>query len=175
MRLSDREESCVGKNLTTILLHNLEPNQPRQKQVMNLDFTPFGNAIAQLEKSLTYANSAAAMADPGLREQLRNSVIQCFEFTYELSWKMLKRYLEETEADPTEIDISTFQNLIRLGNERSLLRSDWRQWKIYRQARTDSSHTYDANRAEAVFGVAPDFLAEARFLFEMLILRGARQ
>jgi nucleotidyltransferase substrate binding protein (TIGR01987 family) len=141
---------------------------------MNLDYTPLGNAIAQLEKSLAYANSAAAMADPGLREQLRNSVIQCFEFTYELSWKMLKRYLEETEANPTEIDISTFQNLIRLGNERALLRSDWRQWKTYRQARTDSSHTYDATKAEAVFAVAPDFLLEARSLFEELTRRSVQ-
>lgn len=141
---------------------------------MSLDYTPLGNAIAQLEKSLAYANSAAAMADPGLREQLRNSVIQCFEFTYELSWKMLKRYLEETEANPTEIDISTFQNLIRLGNERALLRSDWRQWKTYRQARTDSSHTYDATKAEAVFAVAPDFLLEARSLFEELMRRSVQ-
>jgi len=138
---------------------------------MNLDFTPLGNAIAQLEKSLTYANSPAAMADPGLREQLRNSVIQCFEFTYELSWKMLKRYLEATEPSPAEIDVSTFQNMIRLGNERALLRSDWRQWKTYRQARTDSSHTYDATKVDAVFAVAPDFLVEARGLYDGLIRR----
>lgn len=156
------------------LLHNQVPYLLVSKQVMNLDYTPLGNAIAQLEKSLTYANSDAAMADPGLREQLRNSVIQCFEFTYELSWKMLKRYLEETEANPSEIDISTFQNLIRLGNERALLRSDWRQWKTYRQARTDSSHTYDATKAEAVFAVAPDFLIEARRLFEELLRRSAQ-
>lgn len=141
---------------------------------MSLDYTPLVNAIAQLEKSLTYANSPAALADPGLREQLRNSVIQCFEFTYELSWKMLKRYLEETEASPADIDISTFQNLIRLGNERALLRSDWRQWKTYRQARTDSSHTYDAAKAEAVFAVAPDFLIEARALLNELTRRSAQ-
>jgi nucleotidyltransferase substrate binding protein (TIGR01987 family) len=140
---------------------------------MSLDYTPLGNAIAQLEKSLAYANSPAAMADPGLREQLRNSVIQCFEFTYELNWKMLKRYLEETAANPSEIDISTFQSLIRLGNERALLRSDWRQWKTYRQARTDSSHTYDAAKAEAVFEVAHDFLGEARALFDELMRRSA--
>ncbi len=138
---------------------------------MKLDFTPFGNAIAQLEKSLAYAHSDAAMADPDLREQLRNSVIQCFEFTYELSWKMLKRYLEATEPNPVEIDVSTFQNLIRLGNERALLRSDWRQWRTYRQARTDSSHTYDITKAEAVFAVAPDFLSEARGLFDELTRR----
>jgi nucleotidyltransferase substrate binding protein (TIGR01987 family) len=141
---------------------------------MSLDFSPLGNAIAQLDKSLAYAHSPAALADPGLREQLRNSVIQCFEFTYELSWKMLKRYLEETEANPAEIDIGTFQNLIRLGNERALLRSDWSQWKTYRQARTESSHTYDAAKAEAVFAVAPDFLAEARALLDELSRRSAK-
>jgi nucleotidyltransferase substrate binding protein (TIGR01987 family) len=144
---------------------------------MRLDYTALGDAIsavAQLEKSLAYAHSPAALADPGLREQLRNSVIQCFEFTYELSWKMLKRYLEETEASPAELDTGTFQNLIRLGNERGLLRSDWRQWKTYRQARTDSSHTYDAAKAEAVFAIAPDFLAEAQALLQTLLRRSAQ-
>ena len=54
-----------------------------------------------------------------LFEQLRNSVIQCFEFTYELSHKMLKRYLEETTANPEEFDLGAFQNLIRMGNEKA--------------------------------------------------------
>ncbi len=138
---------------------------------MPLDYTPFANAIAQLEKSLAYAHSPAALADAGLREQLRNSVIQCFEFTYELSWKMLKRHLEATEASPAELDLATFQSLIRLGNERGLLRSDWSAWKTYRQARTDSNHTYDAAKAEAVFAVAPQFLQEAKALLQRLLAR----
>ena len=74
-------------------------------------------------------------------------MIQCFKFTYEPSHKMLKRYLEETTANPEEFDLSTFQNLIRTGNEKKLLRSDWRRWKDYRQARTNSSHTYDVEKA----------------------------
>lgn len=141
---------------------------------MSLDFTALRSAIGQLEKSLAYACSPAALADAGLREQLRNSVIQCFEFTYELSWKMLKRYLESTEASPAELDTASFQNLIRLGNERGLLRSDWRHWKTYRQARTDSSHTCDAAKAEAVFAMAPDFLAEAQALLQELTRRSAQ-
>jgi nucleotidyltransferase substrate binding protein (TIGR01987 family) len=136
---------------------------------MQLDFSPLTNAISQLEKSLAYANSPAALADPGLREQLRNSVIQCFEFTYELSWKMLKRHLETTEASPEALDLATFQSLIRLGNERGLLRSDWNRWRTYRQARTDSGHTYDAAKAEAVFAITPDFLQEARALLAKLL------
>jgi len=135
---------------------------------MSLDFSSLTNAISQLEKSIEYANSDLAKSDAGLREQLRNSVIQCFEFTYELSHKMLKRYLEETAASPEDIDVSTFQNLIRLGNEKGLLRSDWTKWRAYRQARTDSSHTYDVDKAEAVFEISPDFLDEARYLLREL-------
>lgn len=58
------------------------------------------------------------MNDPGLFEQLRNSVIQCFVFTYELSSKMLKRFLEETAASTKDINTRSFQELIRAGNEK---------------------------------------------------------
>ena len=142
---------------------------------MSLDFSPLGSALGQLEKSLGYAHSDLARADAGLREQLRNSVIQCFEFTYELSHKMLKRYLETTAASPEEIDLGTFQNLIRLGNEKGLLRSDWSKWRVYRQARTDSGHTYSMKKAEAVFAIAPDFLDEARYLLRELTERNAKE
>lgn len=141
---------------------------------INLDFSSFQNAISQLEKSLKFAQSPMAMKDPDLFEQLRNSVIQCFEFTYELSHKMLKRYLEKTAASPEEIDLSTFQNLIRTGNEKGLLRSDWLLWRIFRQARTDSSHTYDEGKAETVYSIAPDFLEEAKFLYGQLVERSSK-
>ena len=135
---------------------------------MNIDYSSLESAIKQLKKSIEYVNSDLAKTDKGLHEQLRNSVIQCFEFTYELSHKMLKRYLEDTAASPEEIDLGTFQNIIRIGNEKNLLRSDWSKWKSYRQARTNSSHTYDQNKAEATFIVALDFLDEARVLYQSL-------
>ncbi|MCX7117876.1 MAG: HI0074 family nucleotidyltransferase substrate-binding subunit [Legionellales bacterium] len=138
---------------------------------MSLDFSALSKAILQLQKSLEYVNSPMAQQNAGLREQFRNSVIQCFEFTYELSHKMLKRYLEATVANPEEIDLSTFQHLIRLGNEKGLLRSDWNEWRTYRQARTDSTHTYDEEKAEEVFAITPDFLEEARYLLQTLTKR----
>ena len=139
---------------------------------MPLDLSSLHSAISQLDRSLSYAHSPLAQGDPGLAEQLRNSVIQCFEFSYELSWKMLKRHLEATEASPATLDQINFQDLIRLGNERGLLRSDWLRWKVYRQARNDSSHTYNAAKAQAVFELAPDFLDEARALLDALQRRG---
>ena len=135
---------------------------------MALDITSFRNAISQLDKAIGYSRSSIAQGDPGLQEQLRNSVIQCFEFTYELSHKMLKRYLAQTSASADEVDAATFQHLIRTGSEKGLLRSDWRMWRLYREARNDSSHTYDKDKAEAVAAVAPDFLEEAKFLADKI-------
>jgi nucleotidyltransferase substrate binding protein (TIGR01987 family) len=142
---------------------------------MTIDFSPLKKSIEQLERSLKYASSSMAQADPGLFEQFRNSVIQCFEFTYELSHKMLKRHIEATAANPDEVDLTTFQNLIRLGNEKGLLRSDWTVWRTYRQARTDSSHTYDAQKADSVYQIAPDFLLEARHLYRQLVDKSASE
>ncbi len=139
-----------------------------------IDFSSFCDAICQLEKSIGFATSEMAENDDDLFEQFRNSVIQCFEFTYELSHKMLARYLEETAANPEEIDLSTFQNIIRIGNEKGLLRSDWSEWRDYRQARTNSSHTYNRSKAEAVYEISFDFLVEAKYLYQQLVERSAK-
>jgi len=40
------------------------------------------------------------------------------------------------------------------------------RWKDYRQARTSSSYTYDEEKAELVYAIAPDFLEEARHLIQ---------
>lgn len=140
---------------------------------MPLDFSPLQNAIAQLDKSLKFATSPLALENPELFEQLRNSVIQCFEFTYELSHKMLRRFLKETSANPDEFESMTFADLIRTGNEQGLLRSDWVRWKTFRQARTDSSHAYDENKAVAVYQIVPDFMIEASYLCQRLIDRSS--
>lgn len=130
----------------------------------HLDLTSFESAISQLEQSLAYYHSPLVQQDSGLVLQLRAASIQAFEYTYELSWKMLKRYLEVTEPNPYEIDEMTFADLIRTGCERNLLLSDLDTWKIYRHERSITSHTYDQQKAEEVFKNIPSFLQEAKYL-----------
>lgn len=139
---------------------------------MQLDFSPLASAIKELEKSLRFSTSDLAQ-DEELFKQFRNSVIQCFEFTYELSHKMLKRYLKEISPSPEFIETASFAELIRTGNEKGLLRSDWARWKVYRQARNDSSHTYNQDKAADVYAIAADFLAEAGYLFQKLVERSS--
>jgi len=95
-------------------------------------------------------------------------LIQRYEFTYEISHKMLKRYLEMTAANPEAFDALPFADLIRTGNEQSLLKSDWSAWKIFREMRAKTSHTYDEHIAQTVVQVIPAFIEEIEFLVRQL-------
>ena len=127
--------------------------------------------IQPLEKAIVSLESAHARHDqtPG-DDIVRDACIQRFEFTYELSHKMLKRFLEATSANPADVDLMPFQDLIRTGSERGLLLSDWSRWKIYRTARSITSHIYDEKKAGEVFAIVPEFLREARHLRDRLRL-----
>ncbi len=72
---------------------------------MSLDTTSPGNAVRRLREGL--ARYEREPAD----EQLRDGLIQRFEFTYELSHKMLRRYLKDLAASPDEIERVPFPDL----------------------------------------------------------------
>ena len=105
--------------------------------------------------------------------QIRDGLIQRYEFTYEISHKMLKRHLEMTSPNPEVFDAMSFADLIRTGNEQALLKSDWSAWKLFREMRAKTSHTYDEDIAQTVVQVIPDFIEEVRFLAQQLELRQA--
>ena len=80
---------------------------------------PIDLNIGSLEKAILSLEAALARHDliPD-DDMVRDACIQRFEFTYELSHKMLKRFLEATSASPEEIDRLSFQDLVRTGSER---------------------------------------------------------
>jgi nucleotidyltransferase substrate binding protein (TIGR01987 family) len=129
---------------------------------MKLDTTSFGNAVRRLREGI--ARYEREPAD----EQIRDGLIQRFEFTYELSHKMLRRYLKETAASPDEIEQMPFADLIRTGNAQGLLRGDWPVWRRFREMRARTSHTYDAKVASQVVAAIPAFLEEAEHLYAEL-------
>jgi nucleotidyltransferase substrate binding protein (TIGR01987 family) len=125
---------------------------------MKLDATSFANSVRRLREGL--ARCAREPAD----EQLRDGLIQRFGFTFELSHKMLRRYLKETAASPDEIERMPFADLIRTGNAQAILRGDWPAWRRFREMRSRTSHTYDAQAALAVVSAIPEFLKEVEHL-----------
>ena len=135
---------------------------------MNLDLSSLENAVAQLEEGLVLYDSDIVRQHPEIRGQMRAGVIQAFEFTYELSVRMIQRYLEQVSANPAEVDRLEFRSLIRRASEQGLLRSDLTAWMEHRRNRGLTSHVYNEEMAERVFQVAREFLGEVRHLLREL-------
>ena len=127
-----------------------------------LDLTSLRNVIQRL------AEGIARYQQDTSDTQIRDGLVQRFEFTYEISHKMLKRYLDMAAASPDEIENLAFPDLIRKGSEKGLLRSDWPLWRRYREMRGKTSHAYDEKIALEVVAAIPDFLLEAQFLQQQL-------
>ena len=129
---------------------------------MSLDFSPLANAVQRLEEGLARYNREKSDV------MVRDGLVQRFEFTYELSHKMLRRFLEAASANPTEFDEADFQYLIRTANEQGLLLGAWPQWRLFRDMRSITSHTHDEEVAFKVVAGIPAFLEEAQFLLDQL-------
>lgn len=127
-----------------------------------LDLSPLERAIERLNEGWTRYQQDISDT------QIRDGLIQRFEFTYEISHKMLKRHLEATSANPAEFDGMSFQDLIRMGNERGLLLGGWPEWRNYRDMRAKTSHTYDEDIALEVVACIPGFQGEANYLNQKL-------
>ncbi|MBS0960397.1 nucleotidyltransferase substrate binding protein [Acetobacter thailandicus] len=127
-----------------------------------LYLTPLERALDRLKEG--WARHLAHPDD----EQLRDGLIQRFEFTYELSHKTLKRFLEANSASPEEYDRMGFPDMIRSASEAGLLKSAWPQWSVFRKMRNLTSHTYNEATARQVVAIIPDFITEAEFLLTTL-------
>ena len=144
-------------------------NKIKENTAINaLELTSMTKAIDRLEEGLKrYLRDTSD-------EQIRDGLIQRFEFTYELAHKTLRRYLEIASPSPEEFDGADFQFLIRSGNEQGLLLGDWSKWKHYRAIRSKTSYTYDEEMALEVVADIPAFLEEARYLLNQLRQRIAQ-
>jgi nucleotidyltransferase substrate binding protein (TIGR01987 family) len=134
--------------------------------------------LSSLEKAVRALIAVLAKSDDvefmgGLDEVARNAikagVVQHFEFTYELCWKFIKRWLE-TNISASVADGVTRRELFRLAAENRLI-DDVEQWMRYHEARNLTSHTYQPEIAERVYKVAHDFGSDAQRLLAALEAR----
>lgn len=132
---------------------------------MTLDITPLTAVIQRLQSG--YARCVLHPED----DQLRDGVIQRFEYTYELSHKFLGRYLMNVVASPDTLHTMAFPDVIRLGYAHGLLHESWSEWRMYREIRAKTSHTYDLAVAVAVMAAIPQFIDAVTFLQAQLAAR----
>lgn len=134
---------------------------------MALDLSSLKKAIASLKNALNVAIPASLEAMPeDQQEVIKAGVIQNFEFTYELCWKFMKRWLE-VNIGTAYVEGVTRRELFRLSVENKLIK-DVDRWMEYHDARNETSHTYDQDTADDIFQVAQTFFSDAFELLQVL-------
>ncbi|MFH1727300.1 MAG: nucleotidyltransferase substrate binding protein [Pseudomonadota bacterium] len=133
---------------------------------MPLSLSSLKKALVSLQNSINVINDSTWI-DSLTKEQLdsvKAGVIQNFEFTYELCWKFMKRWLD-VNYGKTYVEGVARRELFRRAAE-NLLIEDVDKWMDYHEARNKTSHIYNQNVAQEVLTVANVFINDARLLLE---------
>lgn len=125
-----------------------------------IDISSFEKVLSSLEAILIRYEKENFDID------IRDAVIQRFEYTYSLAIKMVTRFLNLQSNE--NLPQMTFNEIIRQANQFGLLQSNLIKWTEYRQKRNATSHTYDENVAKEVMAVISEFKQEAEFLLKQL-------
>lgn len=130
---------------------------------MTIIITPLQKAFENLSKALKRA------LDNPTDLEVRDGCIQRFEYTYELSIKLLKRCVKEESIinDPEQF---YFKDLIRIGAEMGFIQ-EVNAWFAFREARNKTSHVYNEISAKEVFEVIPTFVTHVQFFIEKITNR----
>jgi len=138
---------------------------------MKLDLSSLRKAIESLEKTIRVADDDAFMSrlEEDQKQAVKAGVIQNFEFTYELCWKFMRRWLQVNLGSAYVAGV-TRRQLFRLSAEHRLV-DDVDRWMEYHDARNETAHTYDESTAEDVFETAQQFLVDAQKLLQALEAR----
>ena len=131
-----------------------------------IDYSKFRSSLKRLEEqNANYQQGNTALSDLD-REALAESVIQRFETCYDCLWKVLKRYLIE------ELGLAETPNspkpILKLAYENDLFASSLEQWLRYADARIDTSHDYDGEKANACLELMSEFIDDAIGLYQTM-------
>ena len=81
-----------------------------------------------------------------LRKIIRDSQIKRFEYTYELSWKMIQKVLQQNFG-VTDIAQKPKKDLFREAKQKALI-DDLDAWFRYHAVRNQTSHKYDEEQVQ---------------------------
>ncbi len=124
--------------------------------------TPFRDALASLQEALREPTESCTHVQ---QQMFRDSILQRFEYTYELAWRSIKRCLEQELHE--SLDAVGRRDLFRRAFEFGLV-SDPEVWFSYQESRNKTSHAYDQHIALEAIAAVPAFARDAEQLFARL-------
>ena len=131
-----------------------------------IDYEKFRMSLKRLEEQHENYRTLETSLPGLIQEAVAESVIQRFETCYDCLWKVLKRYLIY------ELGIADTPNspkpIFRLANENNLFAESIEVWLSYADARVDTTHDYDGEKAKACLAIMPDFIDDAVGLYQTM-------
>lgn len=97
-------------------------------------------AVNRLEEAIKESNE-----NPNI-STIKDGVIQRFEFTYELCWKLMKYFLENEGIEEAKSPRSTFRESFQYG-----LITEGNKWIDMLKDRNLTSHVYDEDLADEIY------------------------
>ncbi|RNC69213.1 MAG: nucleotidyltransferase [Desulfuromonadales bacterium] len=137
---------------------------------MTLDLSSLHKAVLSMERALRVTGEKLFLPETSKDEKdlLKAGVIQNFEFTYELCWKFIQRWIRENRTPEDADHPLTRKELFRLAAQYGLI-ADPLPWFVYGEKRNLTSHTYDEVTAQVVYDAAVQFLPDAQYLYQKLV------
>jgi nucleotidyltransferase substrate binding protein (TIGR01987 family) len=118
-----------------------------------LNLAPLAKAVDSLRDALAQPKNPYT----------RDATIQRFEYTFELSWKTLRRYL----AMETGVDAFNLKDLFRQAGRQGII-ANVEAWFAFLKGRNLTSHTYNEKTAEETYKLAASFLVHAQAMLDEL-------
>jgi nucleotidyltransferase substrate binding protein (TIGR01987 family) len=132
---------------------------------MPLDYTSLENAIARLNEGIkTYQKYAL---DEELQETVRDSLVQRYEFTYELAVKQLAKTLRDQGYAKFKADHENKKVLFRTALNAGYI-NNFDKWNHFNRTRNVTSHEYDEAPVEneSYLEMVLDFYNEVQVLLK---------
>ena len=135
-----------------------------------IDYTKLQDSLAELKSQYTiYLSLAEHNYEEGLQNAVRNSVVKCFEVTFDTLWKMIKRYLESQGVAEMP---NTPKGVFREAHQ-NLLIADIAPWVAdedgYASLRNETAHDYSQRKAEKTLQKIGDFIADAEAIYHKML------
>jgi nucleotidyltransferase substrate binding protein (TIGR01987 family) len=135
---------------------------------MPLDLSSLRKGISSLRTAIEVADAKKmSVFDRATQDVIKAGVIQNFEFTYDLCWKFIQRWLKENHPGENADLPRARKELFRMAARYGLI-DDPAPWFDYGDARNMTAHVYDERRAQIVYDVAVKFINEAEALLKCL-------
>ena len=131
-----------------------------------IQYDKFRKSLERLIEQYENFNKHDSTLPRIMQESVAESLIQRFETCYNCLWKVLKRYMNE-ELGITDLPNSS-KPLFRIAHENKLLPSSLEYWMQYAQARINTFHDYDVEKALSCLEIIQPFIKDSIELYQVM-------